>query len=261
MNLAVAIILFLMTVFAMYAILRLARRSRRAPKTTPSHTGEKEPEQQQQPEKKKKEKWGVEKDAYCYPSINDVMGYEFVKVIKTGETAQTIEDQPAETEPKKTWEESQGIGGLRTVSSTDATSESEEDVFYPDPMDAPRPRPRIPNIVEPEEKEPTEQETPHTDNPEDYYDEDVTEISGVTQEDLELASEIFKDSIPYIDDMPDEQIDQLIEENPQMIEEPVVDEEKAEMAKTVRNLAEAYFQSEKESLVDEVKQLMEDNDE
>ena len=265
MNLLIAIILFLMTAFALYASLRLARRSRRIDAVSNKQSGEEKPNEDVQQVKKRKEKWGVEKDAYCYPSINDVMGYEFVKVVKTGTTNEQALQEPVEPETRKPWEESQGIGGLRTVSSTDITSESEEDEFYPDPTQPARPRPRFPNMPDHEENAQKEEKiTDQTETDNNYDDEDVTEIPGINEEDLELMQnmpEMFRDYEPPVDSIPDDGIDQLIDDNPEVVEEPVIDEEKVEMAKAVRNFREIYHKVEKESMVDEVKQLTENNDE
>lgn len=70
--------------------------------------------------------WGYDKDAYCYPSINDVMGYEFVKVVRIGEVKPfepiVVKDTPETAKPN----------GMTTVSVAAEPENKIEEQYEPD---------------------------------------------------------------------------------------------------------------------------------
>lgn len=56
----------------------------------------------------------IDKDSYCYPKINEAMGFEFVKVVSVDEslrpvTAPVRKDEPS---PEADWNKSEGIGTM-----------------------------------------------------------------------------------------------------------------------------------------------------
>lgn len=76
-------------------------------------------------------RWGVKRDAYCYPKINDVMGFEFVGVIKVDDriAGRVRETADGAGENKPAWGESQGIGTslVKTRATTEQDAPDEDD--------------------------------------------------------------------------------------------------------------------------------------
>lgn len=96
-----------------------------------------------EPKKGKDGDWQVDKGAYCYPAINDVMGYDFVKVVKVPEHLTAPKDPPKpareETEEKHNdWASSSGTGlvtesndAVTTTSYGGRRNRTEEDETFP----------------------------------------------------------------------------------------------------------------------------------
>ena len=69
---------------------------------------------------RKKGRWGVPEGSYCYPAINDVMGFEFVKVVASPDFSKPA--APA-GETETSWANSTGIG-TSTVSQSNVSNVS-----------------------------------------------------------------------------------------------------------------------------------------
>lgn len=99
MSVLIATVMFIITMLFFVAFLRLAaRRRHNRPKGSP---GAQEAEEKPENEPEKVGRWGVPKGSYCYPGINDTMGYEFVKVVPVDEDIRpkgVITKAPAETD-------------------------------------------------------------------------------------------------------------------------------------------------------------------
>lgn len=78
----------------------------------------------------KKLPWGVPKDAYCYPAINDVMGYEFIHVVKVGDELK--EDNRTEKEKTEDIIKHQIMPGMTAVGVTAVNTEESEGEEIPD---------------------------------------------------------------------------------------------------------------------------------
>lgn len=80
-NLLIATILFLVTAASAYSLYYvLVGRHFKARRNGPASDREDVPDGPQDADRQT----GISKDSYCYPKINDTMGYEFVKVIQIG---------------------------------------------------------------------------------------------------------------------------------------------------------------------------------
>lgn len=72
--------------------------------------------------------WKKDKGSYCYPSINDVMGYGFVNVVKVSDdsfTPSLPEGDPIAVKKEPTWDQSSGTG-LKTESNGAVTAVSSD---------------------------------------------------------------------------------------------------------------------------------------
>jgi len=162
-----------------------------------------------EPKKKKAhdsghEKWGVDKKAYCYPHINDIMGYEFVKVI----TIKTDTSDNKSPEDKKLEETTDGRSRRATVVSL--SSKEERDKFRrmldetndsaPDDGENPYYGSHEPDIDDEDEEqyEPTEEE-------QDEYFSAIQQLEEVNWGDYETIDHDF--------DMNDSQFDDLVKNN------------------------------------------------
>lgn len=107
----IALIGSLVTVLTGYACWRVlsGRAIRNHGDTLTS--GKTEPEKNMEaPESK--ERWGVGEKSYCYPDMNDVMGYEFITVVRIPDSLRAdgaSADEVADPRPTG-WGESSGVG-------------------------------------------------------------------------------------------------------------------------------------------------------
>ena len=199
-------------------------------------SGENKNEQTDVPQTKKKsknKKWGYSKEDYCYPGINDVMGFEFVKVIKLKDEPQITNDNPEKTVQKPDWEQSRGLGSLSTESINATRQDIEEDSPFP------------------------ENDTPGKDNstssfqnkfkqaPETESENNKIEESEITEADFSTveyeAAMAWEGWENHEDDsfQDDEYINKMLDENPEMIEESEPDKE----SKKIIEDYEAYKQT------------------
>lgn len=237
MNLLIAAILFLFVTACMIFMLALARRGRKKKKIQDVQQ-EADPEEKTAKSKKKKQRWGVDKDAYCYPHINDVMGFEFVKVIKVEGTNKA---QAPGNEPATDWEHSKGVNGLRIVSSNDM-QESNMDEPFPEERES-RPR-TMPSGTEPYIHKMQRKPYPLHDDTSDRQDDepmehDLTEEVDFPETELDYiqqAQSVWGPSENRTLNIPDEQIDMLINENSDLIETPRMDDEQVRIAEEIENM-------------------------
>lgn len=228
--------LLILTVFSLYAYWRFIKlhRSKKGEKTDVD-TEDKEKEH------KRKQKWGVEKDAYCYPKINDVMGFEFVKVVKV-KNASTADKPQNNAEPeRRPFSETPAEGKLRTISYGQRRDWTDEDQPYPEedryrPMQIAENRPRL-RPIKTGETQPDEA--------------DITNMEEFDENELLLAQNSFAgqdwpnrdfDSCPS-----EEEWNMLLNENEDLIEEP---DATAEAQKTSENIK--IINQETENIINEM---------
>jgi hypothetical protein len=139
----VAFLLFVATLVVSYVIWYAIRGRRLRERDAALKAAEKKGRAEGARKKAKssaKGKWGVGKDSYCYPGMNDVMGYEFISVVKVDENLtnpgepETKKDSSPAGAPGRSWDNSTGIG-LTTVPTEDHQTQAydgETDVSYPE---------------------------------------------------------------------------------------------------------------------------------
>ncbi len=93
-------------------------------------------------------RWGVSKDSYCYPTINDILGYEFIKIIKVpvdGQKEEKVKDVQTEyeTRPKK--------AGLMTSTDAGNTEQDNEGNVINEPVESTAGRQQAEEIKEEKE--------------------------------------------------------------------------------------------------------------
>lgn len=258
-NLWIAVVLFILTTLMLWGILLLAKK-RNGKKTTESTT-ENENEGEE-PTHNGKEKWGVGKDAYCYPSINDVMGFEFVTVQKVENELlgtqkenekKTEDDQPART---VSWGESQGIGGLRAVSRTQQASSTQEDDAFPEEGNPQRPAPYSARNAQ--------QNTQRAEEPVEEVKE-TEEVEGISEEELDFQQSTQSmwgewENRDEQNMMSEEEMRNLINSNEELIEEPREDDEQKRIGNEIEKLRDAFNATEKNTYQDEIGSLMDELD-
>lgn len=142
-NIIVAVLLFVLTLLSAYIIWYVVRgRHLRERDAARQKAKAKRDDVPAKPTKHpRKGKWGVEKDSYCYPEMNDVMGYEFISVVKIDEELRKDKkDGPGSVpagdtdESVKNWDKSQGIGLTSTPDSDTGKQirDNDQDETFPD---------------------------------------------------------------------------------------------------------------------------------
>lgn len=183
-NLISALLLYTVTFVLGYTLLHvLFGRRLRERRTAALQRAKEEKEQDRTPEDGSPE-------SYCHPAINDVMGYEFIKVVRPDILA-------PDTEKETTYEESAGTGATPV---TIVTAESRENSFslgdddddggyrYPAPAPAPAPA-----------------DTPSED---EFFDNipflnDIDIFDEMDNEELERQKEQFMEMKEEMDSRPD----------------------------------------------------------
>ena len=115
LNIALAFTLFLFTLGFIYTFWYMIRGKRdvrgTGGRTDPHGTEKTAVEEAGKDEKKRKE--GYRRSDYCYPKINDIMGYDFVKVVEVPENLRPKKDQTEPKEEKKDrprWDDASSTG-------------------------------------------------------------------------------------------------------------------------------------------------------
>ena len=166
------------------------------------------------------------KDSYCYPKINDVMGYEFVSVVRVPEEL-LKDDEPEEEE---SWEKSTSLG-LTAVKPEDENEESEDERYYPDDEEI---EGLIPNAnTVPTFNKKKEEEEPGQKKDEDDEEAYSDTIGSLTFEELEQLNNMDWDDRDYDPQYTEEEVETIIRNNPDRINEPT-EKEKEEAAKIAR---------------------------
>lgn len=220
MAIVIAFVLFLLTFSLGYVLLR-ARRSAAAARRGKTQKEKKEDGENAQKEKPRPAgRWGVSKDSYCYPKINDMMDYEFVKVIQVDEKLRPAFKKKEDLPQPGPEEENTGTPavrpGISAVSSEQRNDESG-------------------NVIEevPEEPKPAPVED----------DEYESSIDAATARDLENLGDSFNpwQSKDYDNSYYDQIIEQNLNDFPETIDEPdEVSEEARNMARENQNFNELY---------------------
>lgn len=184
---------------------------------------------------RKKGKWGVEKGAYCYPAINDVMGFEFVKVVDSPDFSKPAPSEEDSTE--NTWAKSSGIG-TNTVTQSVVSAVPNDD---------------------------------HTGNENDQYDsdDDKTDVRQEKQDDTEIDESIEDkqedfdvlnktgdwSAVPIEDyDFPsDEETLAIADKNPGCIDDNYTDEQARRIQEENEVATRARLLREKQYEIDEKK--------
>lgn len=203
-------------------------------------------------------RWGVDKHSYCYPKINDTMGYEFITVVKIPEELRSEPNNCTEVErsPSDSWAyaASQGFMNVGTARATTSTSDqsskiSEEETSYPQPDE------RDPYRIGSINRRRTEQKPFREKNDEDENNAD-TSINPQDLEDLRYLKEWFNKDV---DNLPsDETLFEILEGHPEAMDpdEPDRDEarriimEKEELERNVMAFHEAAMEASDDSLDD-----------
>lgn len=228
-NIVLAGVLFLGTALISYMIWHVLRK-----RHTSTPAGKKE-EAASETNKPSPGKWGVEKDAYCYPRINDVMGFEFVKVVKVpSELTGTGSDKE---QGLPSWEKSQPINGFNTVSAKETRENQMEDEPYPE-----KENPMPGKTSQPEEE--TEQ-----------IDGDVTTIEGFDQNEKMIASNFGEWPHENIG-IPDEDMNIILDNNADMIEPPPRDESEIQTAREIDQFKKAFQEAEVKDFTEQVGKLL-----
>ena len=259
-SLLIAIVLFIITSAMLWGILLLARKRQKG-KTNAAAQNDSQ-EEEEGPAHNGKEKWGVGKDAYCYPSINDVMGFEFVTVQKVETellgTQKENERKPESTQPQRqiSWGESQGIGGLRAVSRTQQASSTQEDDAFPEEENHKRPAPYSARNAQ--------QDTQQAEEPVEQVKE-TEEVEGISEEELDFQQSTQSmwgewENRDEQNIMSEEEMRNLINSNEELIEEPREDDEQKRIADEIEKLRDAFKATEKETYQEEIGNLMDELD-
>ena len=115
-NIILAVLLSLLTFLITYSAWYIVRGKAKKERLKAKSTGKDNPEVLQ---------GKYTKNSYCYPKINEVMGYDFVTVVGIPEE---LRKGPVKKEPN--WADSKGIGFTGAV--TGVQNESPEDELYPE---------------------------------------------------------------------------------------------------------------------------------
>ena len=253
-ELIIAVLLSLVTLLAVYAIWYVARgrylkekRAReRAAKQPDGHHHEEE-----RPRDGKGMRWGVRKDSYSYPSINDVMGYEFVHVVDIPDSIRpksiagaADETQAGETPAvqQQTTAEKEGFRTENpvtvTTGSTTGQKDIEEDTSFPMEKEEPhggRPyyRPRQESV--PAQNEHAPKKAGEQSQPEENPADGEGDISARDLEELEMLSPWNSNDREY-DVMAEEELLDAIDNQPEMVDRSFDMEEAERIAREQQEL-------------------------
>lgn len=216
-NIIIAGALALLTVIITYSswyVVRGRHRKERAARNTS--------EAKPQP-KEEKEKQKLPKDSYCYPAINDVMGFEFISVVDVpGELLQLEPEKPAD------WSESKGIGLQGVAGTTQQDDDDEDSPHLPDEQLG-KAVPRRNNLPQ-DDKQESQQNAETETTQEEEKDYDVVPNGTISEYEIE-ALETLKSwtNRDYDDEIPEDNMDIILDNNKDMIEESEPDEETLRM--------------------------------
>lgn len=233
-----AFLLFALTSVGLYVIWYVGRGR---------HTAEKKAQEKREKEKaahstKKQEKalGGAARGSYCYPKINDIMGYDFVKVVNVPDEL-TREIVAIESKPKdKTWGETPGIGMTRrSVSAVNdeelrriqMQSEGNDSSNVPFEEKRPAAKPKEIPI------EGTTENAPKAEG-EEGMELDTVDLESMNPDDIEDFQSgggftWVRNDEDMIGEDDDQNVDIIIDNNADRVDEPVINKE-SEM--TIREL-------------------------
>lgn len=211
MTLFLAIILFLLTSLCGYATWYILSKGGR----------KKEKKEKEKPDNPKPDS-EIKKDSYCYPKINETMGFEFVKVVSVPEELRGIvkEDNKSENTSQPSWENSKAIGSVTTISSEEEDNSSEEP--YPEEIsnrtfplhEDNEPEPPGRSLVPEGEEEESEYDNQEEWNEDSLNVETLDAVTGMSTYPWPMSDESEEDgSIPM------ESIHDMIDQNPDIIDQ------------------------------------------
>ena len=211
MNIIIAVILFLLTSLLGYISWYILRG--RSKKEKAMHkAAEKDRQKKKSQGSEESQPSAIGRESYCYPEINDVMGYDFISVVNVPDEllgiAKKVEDKPD-------WGSSQS-SGLTAVSST-----VEED------PDTPRIQPdERPAVRKAQSRRAGQENQPK----EPEYEEDVVVVDvplEVSPDELDQINRLDGDwtNRDYDDAIDDETLNAIIDANADMIEQSEPSEE------------------------------------
>ena len=257
-SLVIAVLLVLLSSLIVYMTWYVIHgrkvRSRKAPEADAEPRGDK---------KHNKTRWGVDKDSYCYPSINDVMGFEFVKVVKVDDAQPAQQNEP---NVKPSWEESRGAG-LMTVSSNETTQEREEDEPFPeaDPWTGYKGRRNHDDsmrrrLLKTDTEETIEPQESQFGIPVDDEGED-TEVQNIHEMMSDGAREAFGEWNHDEDFISDDKFDDALNDLVDNIEEPEMNAEQLATASKIEDFTKLVSKYEQVDNTSQVESLLADPDE
>lgn len=245
-NVLIAAFLFLLTVFGLYLIWYIARGKHVAEKKA-QESREKEKQGKARP-KARKTASVAGRDSYCYPKINDIMGYEFVKVVNVpADLVGPVNNEPEPAPKEKTWGDTAGIGmtkrsvsavngdelrrARRQAEGNDSTGIPDEEHMEP----AARREPERTKHVQHSGPQGTEKEMEiEQEEPETPSESEISELP-INVDDFE-AMAMFQNNDPYpVNDVFNEKdIDNVLDANSAIVDEAVWNED-SEAAKKERD--------------------------
>lgn len=217
MNIAISFILFLLTSLIIYSIWYIIRGHSRKGNANASQEQIKE-----NPIDAKGK--GIPKDSYCYPKINEVMGYDFISVVQVAQ--ELLEDTPPEEQKK--WDETEGIGGLKTLTKEDSKIINEDEPWLDDDQES-------------KATSRKNQQKPNDDTPENSIEDEYETVEASVKpdelEEISRLSGIEWGNRNYEDELPDDYINATIDNNPDMIESGEPSEKDLRIAREKEALA------------------------
>lgn len=232
-SILIAAVLFVITSLVVYMIWRVLTRKQ--------HKEEPDSAKKTESEPLKKGKWGIDKDSYCYPSINDVMGFEFVRVIKVNDDL-TQKEQNAD--PLPDWGTSKGSIGMTTTSTRSSSQETGDDEPFPETNYMQETR---------KKRQPEMQEDGG-----DTQQEDDNILHDITQEDLLEAQTTMEWPRNNDNFSTDEEFINIIDQNQEFIEPPILDDDQQRLAREIRSFNNMLGETEKEDFSETIESLLDD---
>lgn len=252
LNIVIASVLFILTLGLVYAFWYVVRGRRKVQNAATEKKPSPEEQAQAEETETKKRKEGYSRDDYCYPKINDIMGYDFVKVVEVPEHLRPKKDAaPAEPEEKHvpSWDKGSS-SGMHAVEGDDVKDEvpaaveatsaeaRQEDVQNLDDQDTAR---KYDNYVD------TQRGNAETEDGEE--EEEMNDISEEDYAALQNGAAVVDWPMNENDDPA--RYDEYIEENPDVIEAGDSEEEAQRVAAETndwkRDIESMAFKAENEA--------------
>ena len=237
MNIVIAAILFLLTSLSLYVVWYIVRghskKMKRLSRTEADRMEKGTPNEEAQG-------GNIPKDSYCYPKINDIMGYPFISVVRV---PQELISDASKTDREPEWGGSESIG-LKAVPAGKEEKEVDEDEPWLN-----EDRDRVINQWNQGNK--GREATPPS--PADEH-ETVDLGENVSGEDVEMLDQLGSmtewTNRDFADSIPDDELNAVINNNGDLIDQPELTDEdyrtaqEAEALQRMRELEERNIQTE-----------------